>query len=102
MNSRLYINPTPGAGFGTYLLVKGVRTPADMVGDTDIPTLRSVWEQAILDAAAYLLFKDMDWIDEAASSLKALDEAISNTIDILGVQRKSRRVRVKFRGAPRG
>lgn len=102
MADEVYVAPTPGTEYETWLLVKGLQSfPALATGDS--PTLLGdLWLGALEDAAAYLCFKAMGFDNDAQVALAALDTSITNTVDILGMERTKRTTKVRFRGMPRG
>jgi hypothetical protein len=102
MGEKLYVHPTPGADYETWLLVKGIALPPELVNDDDVPTLRGVWEDAIEDAAAYILYKRLGWDAEASRALGDLDNSIGMVLSPATIERIKRGTKVRVKGMPRG
>lgn len=102
MGDYWYTVPTPGVGWASWMLVKGLKYPPTLSVDSDTPIFKDPWQAPIEDAAAYLLFKKLGWDDDAAAALSSLDTSITNTVDILGMNRQKRKVTLKIKGRPRG
>lgn len=102
MGDEIFVGPTPGTDYETWLLVKGLQTFPRLASGESPTLLGDLWIPALEDAAAYLCFKAMGFDNDAQVALAALDTAITNTVDILGMERSKRTTKVRFRGMPRG
>jgi hypothetical protein len=101
IGNTIYTYPTAGAGYATWIIATGLKGCPELGSAGSVPIFSSIWNQAHQDASAYLLFKDLDWQDEAKFALAALDTNIQNAEGIRGTERGQKVRRVRFRGMPR-
>jgi hypothetical protein len=100
---RIYFHPTPRTGYTTYVKIDGIQDEPELSADGDTPRMHSRWHPAILQLAAYFLFDDMGWAEQADRKLKAADEQISTiAASLVGLRHANTHRVMRVAGTPRG
>lgn len=101
-SNSLLIWPTPSSSPTNYLtqiVIRGVRKESALSSATDTFQMNEVFHPVVVDYATYLTMLRMGWNDEADKMLSACEKRLTQTIDLLGLQNKRNRSRIKIAGA---
>lgn len=97
---RIYLHPVPDTSYLTYYEIIGIAKETRLTGSSDTPRLNTLWHEAWVDAATYLMADAMGFRDDADAALVALDQKITNTIGIIGLEESSGESFSKVYGDP--
>lgn len=101
-SNSILIWPTPSSSPTNYLtqvVFRGLRKEAALSAAGDTYQMNEVFHPVVVDYATYLTMYRMGWHDEAEKILTACEKRLTQSIDILALQNKKNRTRVKIAGA---
>lgn len=104
VGTDLLVDPIPDADHVTYLLITGIKLPAEVVEDGSDMPVKSMWDEALVDFGSALAAIDQGWSEDAAAWMAAGLAKVQRSLSYvaMGNKRKSARLRIKnfrLRGA---
>ena len=99
--ARVYFWPTPTTAYVTRVVFRGTRREADLSADGDTLTMDYIWHPAVVDYASYLGAQALGWKDDADRWLEACQRKVTETANLVGLERMKNESSIEIAGTPR-
>lgn len=97
-STSILLWPTPVTAYLTYVVLRGIRKETALTAASDTFQMNEVFHPVVIDYATYLMMRRMGWHDEAEKFLSACQDRLTNTANVLGLQNKRNRTRIRIAG----